>query len=169
MVLQPQDVLVALKLALGDGAVSMSYAALADELGISASQAHASVKRAGQARLVDPESKLARSNALAEFLLFGLKYMCPPEFGPIARGVPTAHSASPLRELLADPGEPLVWPDPEGSVRGQSIAPLHRAAPGAARRDPSLHAGLALLDAIRSGRARERQLAGKALQGLLGA
>lgn len=166
MLLQSQDVLVALKLALRTGA-RPSYAVLGTELGLSGSQVHASVRRAALARLVDPDSRRARTRELSEFLLHGLKYMCPAELGPLARGVPTAHSAAPLRELLGGAGEPLVWEDPEGDVRGQSIKPLHRAAPGAARRDPRLHAGLALIDALRGGRARERKLAADKLQEML--
>ncbi len=167
MALQPQDVLVALKLAVRDGDEAPSYAALAAELGLSSSQVHASVRRAALARLVDRDSKRARLGELSEFLLHGIKYMCPPELGPVARGIPTAHSAAPLRELLVDNGEPLVWADPEGELRGQSIKPLHRAAPGAARRDPKLHAGLALVDALRGGRARERKLAAEKLGAML--
>ena len=167
MALQPQDVLVALKLALRDSGDVPSYAALAAELGISSSQIHASIRRAALARLVDPESKRARVRELREFLLHGIKYMCPAELGPVARGVPTGHSAAPLRELLVDNGEPLVWADPEGEMRGQSIKPLHRAAPGAARRDPKLHAGLALIDGLRGGKARERKLAAEKLGAML--
>jgi hypothetical protein len=40
---------------------------------------------------------------------------------------------------------------------------LHKAAPKAARKDPALHELLALIDAVRDGRVRERQLAEKEL------
>jgi hypothetical protein len=52
-----------------------------------------------------------------------------------------------------------VWPDAEGDVRGVTLEPLHKTAPKAARKDPVLHELLALIDALRDGRARERQLA----------
>ncbi|MCR9161315.1 MAG: MarR family transcriptional regulator [Nannocystaceae bacterium] len=167
MALQPRDVLVALKLALREAEDEPSYAALAADLGLSSSQVHVSVGRAALARLVDRDDKRARFAELREFLLHGIKYMCPAEFGPVARGIPTAHSAAPLRDLLVDSGEPLVWADPQGELRGQSIEPLHRAAPGAALRDARLHAGLALIDALRGGRARERKLAAEELGAML--
>lgn len=163
--LLPQDVLVALKLALRDE--PLSYAQLAHELGLSPSQAHAAVQRAGQAKLLDARTKKVNRAALAEFLLHGLKYMCPAQPGPVVRGLPTAHSAPPLCEVFADAAAPVVWPDPEGDVRGESIEPLYKSAPAAARRDPDLYASLALLDAIRSGRARERQVASEKLKRMI--
>jgi hypothetical protein len=60
-----------------------------------------------------------------------------------------------------------VWPDPEGEVRGEELRPLYRSAPGAARKDPALYELLALVDAIRGGRARERNLAVEELKGRL--
>jgi hypothetical protein len=56
-----------------------------------------------------------------------------------------------------------VWPNAEGSVRGLTLEPLHKAAPKAAQHDPVLYELLALIDAIRDGRTRERQLAEREL------
>jgi hypothetical protein len=73
-----------------------------------------------------------------------------------------------LRHQIVTGGElPPVWPDPDGEVRGGSFEPLHKAVPHAARKDPRLYELLALVDALRDGRARERQLAEKALSTLL--
>ena len=52
-------------------------------------------------------------------------------------------------------------------VRGATLEPLHKAAPKAARKDPALHELLALIDALRDGRVRERQLAEKELSARL--
>ena len=80
--------------------------------------------------------------------------------------MPTAYAAPPLAELLvstaADP--PPVWPDPVGEVRGLAFQPLHKLAPQAARADKNLYELLTLVDAIRSGRARERKIATKKLR-----
>lgn len=157
MTLHAQDVVVALKLVF-ESEVS-SYATLADELGLSASQVHAAVKRAGEAGLLVAGSRTVNHQALVEFLVHGLKYVFPAKRGPIARGMPTAHSAPPLSETIVDDGTPVVWPDPAGTVRGESIAPLHKGVPDAARRDDRLYQSLCLIDAIRTGRARERKLA----------
>lgn len=70
-------------------------------------------------------------------------------------------------QIVPNDDLPLVWPDPDGDVRGLTLEPLHKAAPKAARRDPRLYELLTLIDALRVGRARERQLAEKALSALL--
>ena len=53
----------------------------------------------------------------------------------------------------------IVWPHPEGEVRGESLEPLYPSVVEAARRDQELYECLALVDALRIGRARERKLA----------
>jgi hypothetical protein len=60
--------------------------------------------------------------------------------------------------------EKPVWPDPEGAERGNAVAPLHASVPKAAKRDPHLYELLAFLDAVRIGRARERNLANDLLK-----
>ena len=60
-----------------------------------------------------------------------------------------------------------MWAHPQGSARGPSVSPIYRTAPAAALRDPDLHRLLALLDALRMGRVRERELAGKLLSDAL--
>jgi hypothetical protein len=71
----------------------------------------------------------------------------------------------PLADHFADTGEPPpVWPDPAGTVRGYALDPLYRSVPNAAARDRGLHELLALVDAIREGRARERKFAQQELE-----
>ena len=96
--------------------------------------------------------------AFMGFLEHGLKYVFPQRPGAIVRGVVTAHSAPPLKEIIIS-DETYVWPYAKGTARGQSIHPLYSSAPSAAIRDPELHSLLALVDALRVGRARERALA----------
>ncbi|MEG3936481.1 hypothetical protein QT990_35470 [Microcoleus sp. T3_B1] len=67
-------------------------------------------------------------------------------------------------KLVASPSEVYVWPDPQGVVRGQAIAPLYRSVPQAASNDPKLYALLSLIDAIRVGRVREQRLAASELE-----
>jgi hypothetical protein len=52
-------------------------------------------------------------------------------------------------------------------TRGQAIEPLHPSVPYACRQDKRLYEMLALADALRIGRARERSLALKGLKELL--
>jgi hypothetical protein len=167
--LKPQDVLVVLKLAAHPEA-DWSYPKLAADLSMSASEVHSSVRRAARSGLLlDNERHTANRKALLEFLVHGIKYVFPAERGVFTRGLPTAHAASPLKEQFAPNDEPPpVWPDPEGPVRGQELEPLYRSVPKAARGDQRLYELLALVDAVRGGRARERELAVKELRNRLG-
>ena len=167
MALQPLDVVLSMHLALGGE--GQSYAELASQLGVSPSQVHAALKRAALSGLVRVKDRSANRQALCEFLLHGLKYVFPAMRGPIVRGIPTAHSAEPLSDEIVSDGMPSVWPDSEGSVRGESLEPLHRSALAVAKSDsgrPLYHA-LTLVDALRAGRTRERRIAGKRLTEML--
>ena len=165
--LKPQDVFVMLKLAVM-GSESWSYAGLAVELGMSPSQLHSAVKRALSAQLAVRSGNEIKPNLrnLEEFLIHGLKYVFVAERGEMTRGMPTAYAGPPLREMFSATSSepPPVWPDPAGEVRGVSFAPLYKLAPQAARGDRNLYELLALTDAIRGGRARERKMAVEELQ-----
>lgn len=164
MGLKPQDVVVLLKLAAHPD-LAWTYPRLAVELAMSPSEVHASIKRAAHAGLFHDVSRAPNKRALLEFLVHGLRYVFPPERGAVTRGLPTAHSAPPLRDHFADESAmPVVWSDPEGTVRGEELEPLYPSVPRAARADEALYELLALVDAVRAGRARERELAVAALR-----
>lgn len=157
--LLPQDVLVLLKL-VSYGGQRPPMAQMAADLGLSSSQVHASLKRLERSRLIAPSTNEPRPRAVEEFLLHGVKYAFPAFRGEATRGMPTAYAAPPLSAAISAGGDlPPVWPHAEGTVRGLTLEPLHKAAPKAAKQDPLLYELLALLDALREGRARERQLA----------
>jgi hypothetical protein len=166
MPLKPQDLFVALKLVAAGGGPPPAYNRLAHDLFMSPSQVHSAVARATEAGLVGPD-RLPRRQALLEFILHGVRYAFYPERGAVTRGVPTAYAAPPLDKEIASDEVLPVWPDPDGTVRGETLEPLHHAAPQAARADPKLYQLLALVDAVRMGRARERKLAEKHLSRLL--
>ena len=84
--------------------------------------------------------------------------------GAKSRGMATLTSAPPFAALFLEDEEPIVWPDPSGDVRGESLEPIYKSAPAAARRNPELYELLVIADALRAGRARERQLATKELK-----
>jgi len=71
--------------------------------------------------------------------------------------------APPLAKTFSVGELPPVWPHPQGKVRGEGLAPLYRSVPEAALKNAALHEWLALVDAVRAGRARERNLAAKEL------
>ncbi|NWF46511.1 hypothetical protein F3K02_14820 [Hydrogenophaga sp. D2P1] len=211
MQLKPQDFLVALKL-VAWGEQRWTYARLAQELGLSASEAHAAVKRGLQAGLLDqnyavvPPSlavdiatlaampfqeplgiyRVAKKRSrrpsaddqadnpvrphphnLAEFALHGAKYAFPGIRLPLAVGVPTSHSAPAFAGVFAPGSMDFVWPHPNGTIRGIGVEPLHPSVPFAAMQDSKLYEMLALFDALRVGKARERGMALERLQTLI--
>jgi hypothetical protein len=159
--MQGQDIALLLKLAIQDESRVLSKN-LAESLFISPSEVSKSLKRSAESGLLhvaNGEKRVNRS-ALLEFLSHGFKYVFPPAKGSLVRGVPTAVAAEPLKSrFLGDGDPPEVWPYAEGTVRGISIEPLYKGAPKAALRDPKFYEVLALCDAIRGGRTRERNLA----------
>ena len=165
MCIRDRDVYVALKIAAARSD-RPPYSQLAAELVMSPSEVHASVQRAQASHLLHGPPMKNRPNyaALEEFLLHGLRYAFPAERGELTRGVPTSYAAKPLRRIIAPDGEPVpVWPYEAGKQRGISFEPLYKTAPIAALRDPAFYAYLALADALRDGRARERRIAEKEL------
>ena len=150
-----------------------NFQRLAVELSISQSEVHAAVRRAVAARLMSDATTAAGKpvrGALLEFLLHGVKYAYPPEHGALTRGVPTGYAAPPLNKVIAKSSDPPpVWPYSEGSVRGYAVSPLYPSVPVAALQDARLYELLALVDAIRDGRARKRNLAAKELESRLDA
>jgi hypothetical protein len=78
----------------------------------------------------------------------------------MTRGMPTSYAVAPLAGKISHSEDDVpVWPDPDGTVRGWTLTPLCRSAPEAAEKDPQLYEWLALVDAVRCGRAREREMA----------
>ena len=165
--LKPQDIAVALKLAVLPPGPLPPYAILAEQLWLSPSEAHAAVKRLVSSRLaVEDEGRVRTVNAaLVNFLIFGGPYAYPPVRGGLTIGFPTAYAVPPLKgQVLFSDDVPPVWPHPEGPVRGLALLPLYPKLPLAAREDPRLYELLALFDALRIGQARERDVAGKLLR-----
>lgn len=155
--MRPHDIVILLKIA-AKGEKAWFMKDLAYELGISASEISESLNRSVIAGLISPDKKRLMRLALMDFLTYGLRYVYPQQAGALVRGIPTAHSAQPLSQIISS-SESYVWPYAEGTVRGQMIEPLHPQVPEASLKDELFHELLALCDALRAGRARERNLA----------
>lgn len=160
--LRPQDVVVLLRLSLDQGPAP-TYAALADELKLTASEIHAGVERAMAAQLLRKDAAGKPAVLLEPLRLFvqhGVRYCFPATHGTMTRGVPTSYAAPPMLALIVQPGEaPPVWPHKAGPVRGVAFYPLYPTVPEAALASPALYELLVLVDAIRGGSPRERALA----------
>ncbi len=155
--MRPQDVVILLKI-IANKEHEWFQIPLAEELSMSQSEISESISRSRYARLVDSRGKNVNRMALMEFLQYGLAYVFPQHPGPIVRGFATAHSAPPLNSII-NSSELYVWPSGKGNVRGQSIIPLYPSVVEAIKRDNELYELLALADAIRVGRAREKEIA----------
>jgi len=160
--IKPQDILILLKI-ISNNTPSWNQKPMAIALGLSQSEISESVARSKYAGLLDPKGKSVMRLALLDLLQYGLRYVFPQKPGPIVRGLATAHSASPLKDHIQST-EAYVWPYAKGNLRGQSILPLYPSVPEAALKDKKLHELLALVDALRVGRAREKNLAIKELK-----
>jgi DNA-binding transcriptional MocR family regulator len=156
-IMSPHDIVILLKIA-SHGDEQWFQKPLAEDLGISQSEISKSLNRSKYAGLIDPKGKKVMKLALLEFLQFGLRYVFPQKPGAVVRGIPTSHSAAPLKNQIQS-AEYYVWPYAKGTLRGHSIIPLYPSVPEAALKDTKLYELLALVDALRVGRAREKELA----------
>lgn len=165
---------MALKAALLPAGTLFRHSDVAASLGLSRSEVHAAVGRCLAAKLmgriphrVDAAATANKTNLL-EFLLHGVRYAYPAQIGGVTRGIPTGHAAPVLSAHFGSTDTlPPVWPHPTGSVRGRAFDPLYRSVPIAAAADPNMYAAMALVDAIRGGSARDRELSARLLAKML--
>ena len=176
--MKSQDIVILLKLISLDRKISSdeyhsysssiqeqySVRSLGQSLGISKTAVNESINRSLDSGLAiksrNYEHSKTNNKALLDFIIFGVKYVFPIKPGPLTRGVPTSFSAPILEKKLMSAGEAkMVWPFAEGNTKGQSITPLYKSVPFAVQKDPFLYECLALVDALRLGNPRERNLA----------
>ncbi len=155
--MRPLDIVVLLKIA-AKGKSNWLMKNLASELVISAGEVSESLNRSAEAGLISGDKKVLMKQAVLDFLKYGLRYVYPQHPGSMVRGIPTAHSADPLNKFIVE-SEPYVWPSVEGTVRGQRIESLYPTVPAACIKDKTLYELLSLTDALRVGKARERNIA----------
>ncbi len=171
--LKAQDLIVLLKI-LANPDESFSQRELSSSLCISLSETNASLKRLVEANLLrksKSSSFLPILAAVEEFLLYGAKYFFPGKLGELIKGVPTAVGAPLFDEEIIRGDEPIpVWPDIHGSKRGLALLPIHPSITKALRQTPDqeFYELLVLIDVIRSGKAREKNMAVKLLKNKIG-
>jgi len=153
--MKPQDIVILLKLISLENEM-WQQKPLAESLKMSQSEISECVARCKYSGLMDSSGKKVMRNALFNFLESGIAYVYPQRPGTVVRGIATAHSAEPLSKSIASQ-EIYVWPYAKGKVKGHSIAPLYVTVPDAALADAKLYELLALTDALRAGKVREKQ------------
>ena len=161
--LKPQDLMVLLKI-LQKGPKRWKYQDLENELGVSKSVVHRALSRCAKAKLISPSPfEYIFAGNLKEFLLHGVQFAFATEPGSIVKGTYTAHSAPVLKNQIISEKDQYVWPYSKGKARGQKIEPLHERVPVVAEQDTEMYELLALIDAIRVGKAREKEIASRLL------
>lgn len=162
--LRPVDIVVLLQLLRHQGK-DWTVRSLAQELHVPSASLQRSLERLGATPAFDAPRKRVSLAGCAELFEHALRFIAPVLRGGETRGLPTAWAVPPLSERLAAVDElPPVWPDPLGEERGLEVQPLHPAVVSLARADPEMYELLALVDALRAGDARTRELAAELLR-----
>jgi len=156
--LKPQDIVVLLKVYCLNS--EWTYAELAESLKTSTSVVHDALQRCEECHLYNAKKRIVFKGALEEFLVHGLKYVFATGIGSMVRGIPTAHSAEPLKSLLmVNDNNVYVWASPQGKVKGLGIKPLYHSVPEIVDQDNRFYEMLCLVDGLRIGKVREQELA----------
>lgn len=155
--MKPQDILILLKIIALDSK-EWQQLTLAQELNMSQSEISQALQRSKYAQLVDFSGKKVNRMAFYEFLIHGLPYVFPQKPAAIVRGIATAHSAAPINEMI-NTTEVYIWPYAKGNTRGQAVLPLYSSAIEASLKDATLYELLAMVDVLRVGSTREKEIA----------
>ena len=158
LTMKSQDIIILFKILLLEKE-EWTYASLSEALKMSTSTIFAALNRAELSGLYHKNTKTVYRDGLLEFLIHGFKYVFPTMPGKLAKGIPTAHSTSPLSEHIVAEKDVYVWKSAYGTIRGQVIEPLYASVPQLAQKDAQLYELLALIDALRVGKAREKNIA----------
>lgn len=159
--MRPHDIAVLLKIIITHN--EWMNKDLSTSLFISPAEIGNSLQRSMLSGLIDSSKKRVMRNALLDFIQFGLPFAFPAIKGPVARGIPTGYAAPIMADYFMT-NEQIVWSHPDGTARGETISPLYPNAVEAALNDRQLYDLLALLDVMRLGKVREREIAMKLLK-----
>ncbi len=173
MSIKPQDIVVLCKLLAKGGSKDWSQNSIAVDLFLSPSQINSAFRRLVLAGLITPYHVKSKPEpilqACEEFFICGLKYIFPATLGEVARGIPTSYATHLKKEIHIGNDPVPVWPYAEGKKRGVALKPLYHTVPKSVdwHPDPLFYELLGLLDAIRSGRAREKKMAANKISSIL--
>lgn len=173
--LKSQDIMILLKMV---SSPDFTQSMLAMTLYISQSEVSAARKRLKQAGLIE-ESLFGSDSSIAskvqlkpiistciECLVHGVKYFFPVELGTESPGIVTSYAAPVLsKKLVLGNSSRPVWPHIEGKEYGLALKPLYPSVPKSVIEYPDIlfYDLLTIVDALRSGRARERKIAAELL------
>lgn len=166
--LSPSDIYVLAGM-LAEAGQKPTLRALARELHVDHTLVHRALKRAEEAGLYRSASKQVNRANFEELMAHAARFIAPAALGELTRGTPAAWAAKPISQRIRQHGDepPPVWPDADGAVRGQALRPLHPAAVQASQESPALSELLAIIDSLRAGDVRVRQVATEELRAAL--
>lgn len=146
-----------------------TYRSLAERLRVPHAVVQRALSRANAAGLYSPDRREVHLPHFDEFAAHALRFVAPAQLGALVPGVPAAWAAEPMAGAIRSSGDepPPVWPYASGRIRGQAIEPLHPSAPDAAEEWPRLGEVLAVLDSLRAGDPRVRDVAEDVLSKML--
>lgn len=161
--MRPTDLYVLLGVIASRGRAS-SLRDLASRLGVDHTVIHRALKNAEGAGLYRAADRRVNLASFEDLAIHAARFIAPAPLGGLTRGVPAAWAAKPMSGLISESGAdpPPVWPSAQGPKRGQELAPLHRAAVKAIK-DERVARLLSIVDSLRAGDARVRDVAAKAL------
>lgn len=138
---------------------------LAARLYVDHTTVYRALGRAEKAGLYQSEQRRVHLASFEELAVHAARFIAPAPLAQLTRGIPAAWAAEPISRMIheSDGEPPPVWPSALGVVRGQALEPLH---PGAvqASSDQALSALLSIIDSLRAGDVRVRDVAAKALR-----
>lgn len=154
--LKPVDITVLCGLLSWPRGQDWTQVEVARRLSISQSNVHRALRQLERSGLWS--CRAPRKTAIEELLTHAVRYVYPPEFGPPARGLPTAHAGPATSgQLVAE--DPYVWPWEKGPAFGTALEPLHPCVSEAASTWPKFYELMAVVDVFRVGRTREVRIA----------
>lgn len=153
--LKAQDIVVAFHLLQGEG---LSQSEIGEKVGLSQPEISNALRRLKASRLLMSDSRTVIVPHLIELCVHGVKFFFPPELGSRRSGMPTVTLAFPLKGMVMGDELDLVWPMGRGTARANSLQPIHDCVVHAAERDARVYELLVLLDGIRTGKARVREI-----------
>lgn len=163
--MRPQDIAILLKIVML-GKNEWQYQDLSRSLCISGAEVNASLNRSKLAGLIDYNRKRVNKQALYEFLEHGIQYVFPIHPGALSKGIPTAHSHPVFKDQIVSESV-FVWPDINGTEIGQTIEPLFITQVKAIKEDSALYEVLSLIEILRVGKPREKNIALQQLKNVL--
>jgi hypothetical protein len=137
---------------------------LATRLHVDHTLVHRALKNAEGAGLYRADERRVNLASFEELATHAARFIAPAPLGALTRGFPAAWAAEPMSALISESGiePPPVWPSARGPKRGQELRPLHPSAVKAIN-DERLARLLSIVDSLRAGDARVRNVAGTAL------